>query len=46
VPERIELVLIEAEVMDLVGEGLTPAVAAAVGPAVEAVREAVARMGA
>ncbi len=44
VPERVELVLIEAEVMDLVGEGLTPGVAAAVGPAVEAVRRACERL--
>lgn len=40
VPERVELVLVEVEIFDLVGEGLTPAVAAAVGPAVEAVRAA------
>lgn len=40
VPERIELVLVEVEVLDLVGEGLTPAVAAAVGPAEAAVRRA------
>ena len=45
VPERIELVLIEAELLDLVGEGLTPAVAAAVGPAVEAVRRACEGLG-
>jgi hydrogenase maturation protease len=44
VPERVELVLIEAEVMDLVGEGLTPRVAAAVMPAVEAVRRACERL--
>ncbi len=44
VPGRIELVLVEAEVMDLVGEGLTPAVAAAVGTAVEAVRAACGRL--
>jgi hydrogenase maturation protease len=45
VPERIELVLVEVEVLDLVGEGLTPAVAAAVGPAEAAVREAVKKLG-
>jgi hydrogenase maturation protease len=44
VPERIELVLVEVEVLDLVGEGLTPAVAAAVGPAEAAVRRACARL--
>ena len=46
VPERIELVLVEVEVLDVVGEGLAPSVAAAVGPAVEAVRAACGRLGA
>jgi hydrogenase maturation protease len=46
VPERVELVMIEAERLDDVGEGLTPAVAAAVDRAVEAVRQACARLGA
>jgi hydrogenase maturation protease len=45
VPSRIRLVAIEVLVMDEIGEGLTPAVAAAVPRAVEAVREAVARLG-
>jgi hydrogenase maturation protease len=40
VPARVELVLVEVEVFDLIGERLTPAVAAAVGPAAEAVRAA------
>ena len=44
VPERVELVLVEVEILDLVGEGLTPRVAAAVGPAVEAVRAACQRL--
>jgi hydrogenase maturation protease len=44
VPGRIELVLVEVEVLDQVGEGLTPKVAAAVGPAVEAVRAACGRV--
>jgi hydrogenase maturation protease len=44
VPGRIELVLIEVEVLDQVGEGLAPAVAAAVEPAVEAVRAACERL--
>jgi hydrogenase maturation protease len=44
VPERVELVLVEVEIFDLVGEGLTPAVAAAVGPAVEAARRACERL--
>jgi hydrogenase maturation protease len=44
VPERVELVLVEVEIFDLIGEGLTPAVAAAVGPAVEAVRAACERL--
>jgi len=46
VPGQVELVLVEAEVMDEVGEGLTPAVAAAVPRAVEAVRGACRRLGA
>ncbi len=45
VPGRIELVLVEVEVLDQVGEGLAPAVAAAVEPAVEAVRAACGRLG-
>ena len=44
VPSRIELVLVEVEVLDVVGEGLAPAVASAVGPAVEAVRRACGRL--
>ena len=44
VPGRIELVLVEVEVLDQVGEGLAPAVAAAVEPAVEAVRAACGRL--
>jgi hydrogenase maturation protease len=40
VPSRIWLVLVEAAELETVGEGLTPAVAAAVPEAVEAVREA------
>jgi hydrogenase maturation protease len=40
VPSRVWLVLIEAEVLDVVGEGLTAAVAAAVPRAVEAARTA------
>jgi hydrogenase maturation protease len=39
-PSRVRLVLVEVEVMDEVGEGLTPAVAAAVPRAAEAAREA------
>lgn len=42
VPSRIQLVAVEAELLDEVGEGLTPAVAAAV-PAVEAAARAAAR---
>ena len=44
VPGRIELVLVEVEVLDQVGEGLAPAVAAAIEPAVEAVRAACGRL--
>ncbi len=44
VPSRIRLVAVEVEVMDEVGEGLTPAVAAAVPGAVAAVRRAVRRI--
>lgn len=40
VPEHVWLVLVEAEELDTVGEGLTPAVAAAVPRAVEAARQA------
>lgn len=40
VPTRVWLVLVEVETFDTVGEGLTPAVAAAVPRAVAAVREA------
>jgi hydrogenase maturation protease len=40
VPSRIHLVAIEAEVTDEIGEGLTPAVEAAVPAAVAAVRRA------
>ncbi len=40
VPGRVWLVLVEVEDMDTVGEGLTPAVAAAVPRAVEAARAA------
>jgi hydrogenase maturation protease len=46
VPTRIEVVAIEAEELDRVGEGLTPAVAAAVPEAVAAVRRAVAALSA
>lgn len=40
VPSRVWLVLVEAAELDTVGEGLTPAVAAAVPRAVAAAREA------
>ena len=40
VPARIHLVAIEAAELEEIGEGLTPAVAAAIPAAVEAVREA------
>jgi hydrogenase maturation protease len=46
VPGRVHLVAIEVEVMDEVGEGLTPAVEAALPAAVEAVRAACAALGA
>ena len=42
VPARIHVVAVEVLDMETVGEGLTPAVAAAVAPAAEAVRAAVA----
>jgi len=42
VPSKVELVLVEVERLDEVGEGLTPAVASAVPRAVAVVREAVA----
>lgn len=41
VPSRIHVIAVEVLEMDTIGEGLTPPVAAAVGPAVEAVRAAV-----
>ncbi len=41
VPTRILVVAVEVLDLDTVGEGLTPAVEAAVGPAAEAVRRAV-----
>jgi hydrogenase maturation protease len=44
VPAEVELVMVEAERLDEVGEGLTPAVAGAVDRAVEAVREACRRL--
>ena len=44
VPSRIHVVAIEVLEMETVGEGLTPAVAAAVAPAAEAVRAAVAAL--
>jgi hydrogenase maturation protease len=42
VPSRIQVVAVEVVELDIVGEGLTPPVAAAVAPAAEAVRAAVA----
>lgn len=45
VPSRVHVVAVEVEDMETVGERLTPAVAAAVPEAVEAVREAVRRVG-
>jgi hydrogenase maturation protease len=45
VPSHVHLVAVEVEVMDEVGEGLVPAVAAAVPVAVAAVRVACARLG-
>ncbi len=44
VPSRIHVVAVEVQDMEHVGEGLTPAVAAAVAGAAEAVREAVAAL--
>lgn len=44
VPERIHLIAIEVAVLDEIGEGLTPAVEAAVPRAVETVRDAIARL--
>jgi hydrogenase maturation protease len=44
VPSRLELVLVEVAELDTIGESLTPAVAAAVPQAVEAVRAACARL--
>jgi hydrogenase maturation protease len=44
VPSRVELVLVEVAELDVVGEGLTPAVAAAVPRAVEAARAACGRL--
>jgi hydrogenase maturation protease len=46
VPSHIEIVAIEAEELDLVGEGLTPSVAAAIPEAVAAVWRAVATLSA
>ena len=46
VPSRVRLVLVEVAVLDEVGEGLTPAVAAAVPRAVAAVRAACALLSA
>jgi hydrogenase maturation protease len=43
VPEWIHLIAIEVAVLDEIGEGLHPAVAAAIPRAVETVREAIAR---
>ncbi len=44
VPSRIHVVAVEVLELDTVGEGLTPAVEAAVAPAVEAVRAAAAEL--
>jgi hydrogenase maturation protease len=44
VPARIHVVAVEVLEMDTIGEGLTPPVAAAVAPAAEAVRAAVAAL--
>ena len=44
VPSRVHVVAVEVEDMETVGEGLTPAVTAAVAPAAEAVRAAVAAL--
>ena len=46
VPSRIEVVAVEALELDEVGEGLTPAVAAAIPAAVAAVRRAAAALAA
>ena len=46
VPARIHVVAIEVVELETIGVGLTPAVAAAVAPAAEAVRRAVAALGA
>jgi hypothetical protein len=46
VPARIHVVAVEAAELDVVGVGLTPAVAAAVGPAADEVRRAVRALGA
>jgi len=44
VPSRIHVVAVEVLELDVVGEGLTPAVAAAVAPAADAVRAALRAM--
>ncbi|HET9552358.1 MAG TPA: hydrogenase maturation protease [Anaeromyxobacteraceae bacterium] len=44
VPSRVALVLVEVAEMETIGEGLTPAVAAAVPRAVQAARAEVARL--
>lgn len=46
VPSRVHVVAVEVLEMDTVGEGLTPPVQAAVAPAAEAVRAAVAALAA
>jgi hydrogenase maturation protease len=46
VPSRIHVVAVEALELDVVGEGLSPAVEAAVAPAAEEVRRAVKRLSA
>jgi len=45
VPSRVWLVLVEVETLDVVGEGLSPAVAGAVWPAADAARAACRDMG-
>jgi len=45
VPSRVWLVLVEVAELDTIGEGLTPAVAAAVPRAVEAARRACREVG-
>jgi hydrogenase maturation protease len=45
VPRHVWLVLVEVEELDTVGEGLSPAVAAAVGPAAAAARAACRAVG-